>query len=215
MPLTLESGQLPPEDRRVVIRDSKTGEFAVAYEPVTEKHEERRLTVDGLFSRLALCKFEVEERPIIIRLRIKTETGQVVLNGPSFNCEMLRELLALKAEGIEPFSCSWFGYDSDSCMNDPQESYSFFVVYENRIVREDVSFSDCHENGFDPSFFVSGDDPTPTWSNERGWWEATTRFWYRKFYTETRTGQLMIPLGNLEICPSWTMRMHFGSVLNA
>ena len=30
-----------------------------------------------------------------------------------------------------------------------------------------------------------------TWGDEADWHEADTRYWYRKFYTETRTGQLM------------------------
>jgi hypothetical protein len=55
-----------------------------------------------------------------------------------------------------------------------------------------VSFSDYHENGFDSAVFVSGDDSNSIWMHETGWWEARTRFWYRKFYAETRTGQLMM-----------------------
>jgi len=29
------------------------------------------------------------------------------------------------------------------------------------------------------------------WGDEADWDEANTRYWYRRFYTETRTGQLM------------------------
>jgi hypothetical protein len=55
---------------------------------------------------------------------------------------VLRELLALKADGIEPSSSQWFWYDGDSCSDDPHELYNFFVVSGDRIVRENVSFGD-------------------------------------------------------------------------
>jgi hypothetical protein len=86
MPLTLESGQLPPEEERS--EDAAT--------------KDRPLTVGAIYSRIAPCKFEVEERrPAVFRgLKVKTENGEVILKGPSFNCAMLWELLALKAEGV-------------------------------------------------------------------------------------------------------------------
>lgn len=134
----------------------------------------------------------MEERPVILRLKVKTENGEIVLKGPSFNCALLRELLALKAEGIEPFSSLWFWYDSDSCRDDPHETYSFFVVSGDKIVREDVSLSDYHDSGFDPTIFQSDNDADSLWFNDADWREARTRFWYRKFYKETRTGPLMV-----------------------
>jgi hypothetical protein len=56
-------------------------------------------------------------------------------------------------------------------------------------IRERVSFSNY--SGLDPSVFQTLDDGAPSWTNSKGWREAYTRFWYRKFYTETRTGQMM------------------------
>ena len=67
---------------------------------------------------------------------MKTDNGEVVLKGPTFNCTVLTELLALKADGIEPSSSQWFWYDGDSCSDDPHELYNFFVVSGDRIVRE-------------------------------------------------------------------------------
>ena len=107
-------------------------------------------------------------------------------------CTVLRELLALKADGIEPFSSQWFWYDSDSSREDPHERYSFFVVANDKIVREEVSFSDYHDSGFDAAIFESESFSDSIWYNDSDWREARTRFWYRKFYTETRTGQLMV-----------------------
>jgi len=147
--------------------------------------------VGSIYRRIARCKFEVPEQPGIV-LKIKTENGEVVLKGPSFNCRVLRELLALKAEGVESYSCAWFWYDSDSCKVEPDEMYSFFVVSGDRIVREAVSFFDNFYSGFDPDIFKPAGDSDFLWSNEADWLEARTRFWYRKFYSETRTGQLMV-----------------------
>ena len=117
--------------------------------------EEHRLTVGGIYGRLARCKFEMEERPVVLRLTVKTESREVALNGQSFNCAVLRELLALKAEGVEPFSSLWFWYDSDLCRYDPGESYSFFVVSDDWIVRENVSLHGDPNSGFDPTIFKS------------------------------------------------------------
>jgi hypothetical protein len=180
MPLALESGQLPPEEERS--EDAAT--------------KDRPLTVGAIYSRIAACKFEVEERrPAVFRgLKVKTENGEVVLKGPSFNCEMLWELLALKADGIEPDFSQWFWYDSDYYSDSAvfHKRYNFFVVSGDRIVRENVSFADYHHSGFDPAIFVSFDNSDSSWFNDSEWREATIRFWYRKFYTETRTGQLIV-----------------------
>jgi hypothetical protein len=134
----------------------------------------------------------MEERPVVLRLTVKTESREVALKGQSFNCAVLRELLALKAEGVEPFSSLWFWYDSDLCRYDPGESYSFFVVSDDRIVRESVSLHGDPNSGFDPTIFKSENDSDSIWANDSDCREARTRFWYRKFYSETRTGQLMV-----------------------
>jgi hypothetical protein len=118
--------------------------------------------------------------------------GEVVFKGPPFNLDMLRELLSLKNEGVEPFRCRWFWYDYDSCREDPQSRYDFFVVCDDKIVRENASFADYTDSGFDPSVLEGADESDSVWFNDSHWCEARTRFWYRKFYTETRTGQLMV-----------------------
>jgi len=76
-------------------------------------------------------------------------------------------------------------------MKDPQKSYSFFVVANERIVRERGIFFDHHGSGFDPTIFETHDHNDLTWDHEDDWDDADTRYWYRKFYAETRTGQLM------------------------
>ena len=94
---------------------------------------------------------------------------------------MLRELLALKADGIEPSSSQWFWYDGDSCSDDPLELYNFFVVSGDRIVRANASFGDYHASGLDQAIFESFDNSDSIWLSDSDWREATTRFWYHKF----------------------------------
>jgi hypothetical protein len=61
------------------------------------------------------------------------------------------------------------------------ELYNFFVVSGDRIVRENVSFGDYHDSGFDQAIFESFDNSDSIWLNDSGWREATARFWYHKF----------------------------------
>jgi hypothetical protein len=113
-------------------------------------------------------------------------------DGPSFHRELLRVLLNFRKDGIHPFETWWFWYDISTCMEEPNDIYSFFVVHEEKIVRESERFSDNPRSGFDRSVFDALDDREPLYSNQTARYEADTRFWYRKFYTETRTGQIMV-----------------------
>jgi hypothetical protein len=126
--------------------------------------------------------------------QVTTETGELIFDGPQFNQGVLKLLLKFRQERIDPIDASWFWYDARSCMDEPMESYKFFVVYDDRIVREEVSFVDHGGSGFDPSILRAADvwlSPAG-WTNEKEWLDAQIRFWYRKFYQETKTGQLMV-----------------------
>jgi hypothetical protein len=106
---------------------------------------------------------------------------------------MLTLLLRLHQEGIALLHTEWFWYETDWCRDDPQKAHSFFVVHENKIVRDRaVIFEDLGgDRGFDPSVFRT-DDGEPIWNREREWDEAKTRFLYRKFFAETYKGQLFV-----------------------
>ena len=116
---------------------------------------------------------------------------KVTVKGPSFNRDLLRTILQLHSEGIGVFESVWYYFDHDSCRQDPHEMYFFFVVAKDKIVRERVGFSDYHDSGFDPRILETRDYKDMIWADEADWDEANTRYWYRRFYTETRTGQLM------------------------
>ncbi len=170
--------------------------------PLTRKRaadgeaEEIRTTVGDIYKSLANCHTEIEllEGQGII---ITTETEKLFVAGLSFHRDVLTTLIELRSDGVDPFTADWFWYDRDSVRDEPQRSYSFFVVHNDRIVREEVSFSDYDSYnyarfGFDPSIFLARDTSDSIWSNDTAWEDARIRFWYRKFYTETRRGQLMV-----------------------
>jgi hypothetical protein len=120
-----------------------------------------------------------------------TEGLKLRLAGPDFNRRILETLLRFKAEGIHPFSVVLYYYDKDICLQDPQQCFIFFAVYDGKIVRERLPFFDHYNSGFDPSVFEPMDYSDRTWEDEAEWAEAQTKYWYRKFYSETHTGQLM------------------------
>jgi hypothetical protein len=105
---------------------------------------------------------------------------------------MLEELLTLRNDGANPFSATWYLYDSEFSTDQPHDLYTFFVVCHDKIVREHASVRDYPGNGFDPSFFEAEDYSFFNRSSEATWRRALTQFWYRKFYTETQMGQLAV-----------------------
>lgn len=117
---------------------------------------------------------------------------KIAVKGPSFNLDLLRIILELHAEGIGALEAVFYYFDHDSCRQEPHEMYFFFVVAKNKIIRDRIGFSDYHNSDFDPAIFETHNYRDGIWGNEAHWDEAQARYWYRKFYTDTRTGQLMV-----------------------
>jgi len=84
-------------------------------------------------------------------------------------------------------------FDSGRTAKDSSaEGYAFFLVAQNSI-REVVSLHNFLDSGFDPTLLVPASaDSELDWVDEERWSAATDIFWYRKFYAETRVGQLML-----------------------
>lgn len=175
--LDLEKYSALPITRRCVIEGKDEDEVST--------------TLGEVIKELADRKFEIEE-DYLGRITVKMEAEELVFLKPLFPTALLRELVRFGKEDISPFDTVWFFYDSDSCRDDPHELYTFFVVYRDRIVRESVSFSDHSQSGFNPDVFRSRDKSDSIWVNDEAWQKAYDRYWYRRFYTETRTGQLML-----------------------
>jgi hypothetical protein len=147
-------------------------------------------TVGKITATFGGQKVEIEDRTL--DLVIKSESQELILKGPDLHRKMLKLLFWLADRSLSPFDVQWFYYDSDTCRKDPQEMYKFFLVAGDQIIDESYRVSRWPGSGFDPSLLMTSQDDDPVWSDERDWREAFERFWYRKFYRETRTGQLMV-----------------------
>jgi hypothetical protein len=59
--------------------------------------------------------------------------------------------------GVDPFEIVLYYYDKDSCRQEPDNCYGFFVVHKGKIIEERLSFFDHHDSGFDLSVFEKPD----------------------------------------------------------
>lgn len=120
----------------------------------------------------------------------ETDGGEITVSAESgqfWVLTALRDLVALHKEGINPHRATWFYYGHD-WSRDADELYLFFVVQDGKIVRE--SFSCMHSA---PRVLTKNSvDDEPIWHSWPYEHEAWNLYWYRKFYTETLTGQLMV-----------------------
>jgi hypothetical protein len=109
--------------------------------PVDGNTEKIPTTVGEIYDSVANCHIEIECWAGC-DMTITTETEKLFLDGMPFHRDVLCTLLGLRSEGVDPFDSDWFWYDRDSVRDTPQCSYNFFVVHHDRIVRENISFSD-------------------------------------------------------------------------
>jgi hypothetical protein len=118
---------------------------------------------------------------------VSYESGQPYVSGQLFVVTVLRDLIDLHKDGIDPHRATWFYYGHD-WSRDADEMYEFFVVHDGKIVRE--RFSCMHVY---PRVLVKYKvDDEPIWHSEPYGHQAWETYWYRRFYTETLTGQLMV-----------------------
>lgn len=105
-------------------------------------------------------------------------------------------LIRLKAKGVEPWEARWFWYSFDENWEygDGELSWIFFVVGGERIVAEDVGVTEGRrgKDGTSATTIFTDyiDEDSDPGDQEIA--DATARFWYRKFYTETITGQIEV-----------------------
>jgi hypothetical protein len=167
--------------------------------PLTRRYDDAKadeLTTIGdiiVLLRDKQLKPESFERGILEKEFVAADGSlKITVKGPSFSLDLLRIILELHSEGIGALEAVLYYFDHDNCRQDPHEMYFFFVVAKNKVIRERLGFSDYYDSGFDPAVFETHDYKDRIWGDEPYWDEAQTRYWYRKFYTETRTGQLMV-----------------------
>jgi hypothetical protein len=155
---------------------------------------ELQLTMDGeecrfsdAWDRLSHSKISEIERHDLRRVGdlYVTETGGVQVTSEGAERDLLRALLELHRKGIDPFIAIWFPYDWGFYMG--ATLHSFFVLYDGKIVEEMLGFP----NHF-PLVLQRPDHYENYGFNHQSFNEATECYWYRKFYTETMKGQLMV-----------------------
>lgn len=115
------------------------------------------------------------------------KTGQRIEVDTHIHLSSLLDTLVELSMVVEPESCIWYYYDHD-WSRDADETFDFFVVNDKRIVQEHFSLG-----SFDPAVlqFVE-DDKDRVWHSSSYLSEAVDKYYYRKFYTETYVGQLMV-----------------------
>lgn len=99
----------------------------------------------------------------------------------------IRGLVSLMRQHINPYSVTWFYYDRDYS-RDADECLCFFAVHQDKIVNDSWSF-----NSEEPLILKQqSKDHEPIWNSHEYFQKALPAYWYRRFYRETLTGQLMV-----------------------
>jgi hypothetical protein len=117
---------------------------------------------------------------------VSYESGQSYVSGQLHAITVLRDLIDLHKNGVDPHRATYFYYEHD-WSRDADELYAFFVVHDGKIVRERFSFMPEY-----PRVLTKHEDDAPIWHSDRYGQQAWETYWYRKFYMETLTGQLMV-----------------------
>jgi hypothetical protein len=115
-----------------------------------------------------------------------TEAGKVQITGKWTERALLRGLLNLHGKGVEPFAALWFPYDWSH--SEDVVVHCFFVLYDGKIVDEQFFFASRSPLVLERPLGYKEHER----HNRQFFDEAEERYWYRKFYTETMTGQLMV-----------------------
>ena len=120
-------------------------------------------------------------------MELTTESGTINVQGDRNVVNTLYRLAELLQQGADPVNATFYYYGRDSVMDSPQEAFEFFVVQNAEIACErfalftdDIRVLNEHRN----------DDPI--WHSHSHLDEASTIYWYRKFYQETHLGQLTV-----------------------
>lgn len=116
-----------------------------------------------------------------------TGEGEICLECDWPLAATMRELIEFTRQGIDPHDVRWLYYGND-WSRDADERHTFFAVHHGKIVSESCDF-----NSEEPLILKQDkDDDEPVWHSHPSWDEAWEIYWYRKFYSETMTGQLMV-----------------------
>ena len=136
-----------------------------------------------------LVKSNIREMPDPFSLQVDkyvTDNGDIHIEGEWTIRSQMRMLLDLVRRDIDPFSVMWFYYSRD-WSRDCDEIHIFFAVSGEKVVLESCAF------GAEETLILKLDkDNDPVWHADPYFDEAVITYWYTKFYTETKTGKLMV-----------------------
>ena len=116
-----------------------------------------------------------------------TDAGDIDLEAEWTGLSKMKMLIDLVRQDIDPFTVMWFYYDHD-WSRDADECDIFFAVHSDKITLES-----CRFYSYEPLMLKKVDeDKEPVWQHRSYFDEAVAVYYYRKFYTETFTGKLMV-----------------------
>ena len=118
--------------------------------------------------------------------RYVTEDGVVIFGAYWRLRSAMHTLIGFARQGMPPGDVMWFYYDHD-VSSGADELYVFFAVHGGKVVPDS-----CHFSPEEPLVLERKQDDDPIWRTHPLFDKALERYWYRKFYTETLTGQLMV-----------------------
>lgn len=144
-------------------------------------------TLDGLFAKFAKSRIKDEpDTPSLGQRKYVTDAGNLEIEAEWTVLVTVDTLAGLFKKDINPLNVMWFYYDRD-WSRDGDECHVFFAVHDKRIVLES-----CHFNSEEPLILHQEKNDDPIWHSNPEFDEAATRYWYRKFYSETMIGSLMV-----------------------
>lgn len=143
-------------------------------------------TLDALFAKFAHSKIKDESTPSLWQAKYVTDAGDIEIEADWTILAIVGTLAGLFKRGINPANVMWFYYDKD-WSKDGDQSHTFFAVHDKKIVSER-----CHFSSEEPLILIQEKDDDPIWHSHPEFDEAVVRYWYRKFYSETMVGSLMV-----------------------
>lgn len=144
-------------------------------------------TLDTLFVKFAHSKIkDGPDTSSVRQTKYVTDGGNLEIEADWTILATVSQLAGLFKRGINPLNVTWFYYDKD-WSRDGDQSHTFFAVHDNKIVSER-----CHFSSEEPLILIQEEDDDPIWHSHPEFDEAVVRYWYRKFYSETMVGSLMV-----------------------
>lgn len=165
------------------------GAYSIDFAAVRDipvKDNEHSSTFGEVYCKLVGSKIEQMPDRFSHKDKYTTDKGEVELDCEWPIASTMRKLIDLNRQGIDPHRVTWFYYDHD-WSRDADESYTFFAVCDGKIIDESSRF-----NALEPLILKRQQDDDPIWHSHPHLDAAWESYLYRKFYTETVTGQLTV-----------------------